>query len=64
MATKAWLEGHMFDLEDLAALLPSGDVRMVKEGDRFYLTAAELTVRHLARPSTRPLKSCLPGPMA
>jgi hypothetical protein len=42
MTTKAWLKGHAFDLEDLAALLPTGDMRVLKEDDRFYLTAAEL----------------------
>lgn len=42
MTMKAWLEGHEFDLEDLARLLPTGDVRVIKEGNGFYLTAAEL----------------------
>jgi hypothetical protein len=42
MTMKAWLEGHEFDLEDLARLLPTDDVRVIKEGDGFYLTAAEL----------------------
>jgi hypothetical protein len=42
MTMKAWLEGHEFDLEDLARLLPTGDVRVIKEDNGFYLTAAEL----------------------
>jgi len=39
---KAWLEGHTLDLEDLASLLPSSDVRVVREGDGFHLSAAEM----------------------
>jgi hypothetical protein len=39
---KAWLEGHTFDLEDLATLLPSGDVRVIRQGDGFYMSAEEL----------------------
>jgi hypothetical protein len=42
MTIKAWLEGDLFDLQDLADLLPSGDVRVVREGDAFYLTAPEI----------------------
>ena len=42
MTVKAWLDGHQFDLEDLAYLLPTGDVRVIKEGDRYYLSAPEL----------------------
>jgi hypothetical protein len=42
MATKAWLEGHPVDLAAVAALLPEGDVRVVRDADnegRYYLTA-------------------------
>jgi hypothetical protein len=39
MTKKVWLDGHPFDLEDLADLLESGDTRVVREGDRFYLTS-------------------------
>lgn len=39
---QAWLTGHVFDLQDLADLLPSGDVRVIRSGDEFYLTATEL----------------------
>jgi hypothetical protein len=42
MTMKAWLEGHTFDLEDLATLLPTGDVRVIREGDGFYMNAEEL----------------------
>lgn len=42
MTMKAWLVGHEFDLEDLTDLLPAGDVRVVKEGDRYYLTSSEI----------------------
>jgi hypothetical protein len=35
VAVKAWLEGHEFDLEDLATLLPTGDTRVIKEGDGY-----------------------------
>ena len=39
---KAWLEGHPSDLSVLARLLAVGDVRVVREGDRYYLTAPEI----------------------
>jgi hypothetical protein len=39
VTVKAWLEGHQFDLQDLAELLSSGDVRVVREDDRYYLTS-------------------------
>jgi len=42
VTVKAWLDGHQFDLEDLVYLLPTGDVRVIKEGDRYYLSAPEL----------------------
>ena len=44
MTMKAWLTGHEFDLQDLVDLLPSGDVRVVREDDDddFYLTSPEI----------------------
>lgn len=44
MTVKAWLEGHQFDLEDLAQLLATGDVRVVQDTDEdgYYLTAPEI----------------------
>jgi hypothetical protein len=44
MTTKAWLEGHQFDLEDLAQLLGTGDVRVVHDADEnaFYPTGPEV----------------------
>lgn len=42
VVVKAWLAGDNFDLQDLADLLPSGEVRVIREGDRFYLAASEL----------------------
>ena len=46
VTTKAWLEGHLFDLAALADLLAVGDVRVVRDdGDdenRYYLTAPEI----------------------
>jgi hypothetical protein len=45
MTTKAWLEGHPVDLAAVAALLPEGDVRVVRDADnegRYYLTAPEI----------------------
>jgi hypothetical protein len=47
VTTKAWLEGHHFDLEDLAQLLATGDVRVVHDADAsddnaYYLTAPEI----------------------
>jgi hypothetical protein len=39
---KVWLEGHPFDLQALAELLPSGDTRVVREGDQFYLTSSDI----------------------
>jgi hypothetical protein len=44
VTTKAWLEGHQFDLEDLAQLLATGDVRVVHDADEdgYYLTAPEI----------------------
>ena len=31
VTTKAWLEGHRFDLEALARLMPNGDVRVIEQ---------------------------------
>lgn len=42
MTKKVWLEGHLFDLQDLASLLASGDTRVVREGDEFYLTSFDI----------------------
>lgn len=42
MTTKAWLEGHPFDLDHLARLLPSGDIRVVRDGDRYYLASPKI----------------------
>lgn len=42
MVTKAWLAGDEHDLQYLAAMLPSGDVRIAQDGDRFCLTARQL----------------------
>ena len=42
MTVKAWLDGQQLDLQDLAELLPSGDVRVVGEDDRYYLTSPEI----------------------
>jgi hypothetical protein len=43
---KAWLDGHPFDLQDLADLLANGPVRVVRDSDsdheRYYLTAPEI----------------------
>ena len=41
---KAWLEGHQFDLQDLAELLAEGDVRIVHDDaeDAYYLAASEI----------------------
>ena len=39
---KVWLEGDAFDLEALAEHLPSGDTRVVREGDDYYLTSREI----------------------
>jgi hypothetical protein len=39
---KVWLEGHPFDLQALAELLPSGDTRVVREDDQFYLTSSDI----------------------
>lgn len=45
MSVKAWLEGHQFDLDDLVALLSTGDTRVVKDGDAYYLLSAEIDSR-------------------
>jgi hypothetical protein len=44
VTTKAWLEGHQFDLADPAELLASGDVRVEhdEDEDAYYLTAPEI----------------------
>lgn len=45
MTVKAWLKGHDFDLQDLVTLLPSGDTRVAREGDRYYVTSTEIDQR-------------------
>lgn len=42
--TKAWLEGHQYDLQDLSRLLGTGDVQVLHDAqsDAYYLTAAEI----------------------
>ena len=44
MTTKAWLEGHQFDLEDLAEQLAARDVRVVRDEteNAYYLSAPEI----------------------
>ena len=42
VTTKAWLDGDRHDLQFLTTLLPSGDVQVGQDGDRFYLAGAEL----------------------
>jgi hypothetical protein len=49
MAWKAWIDGHDYDLEDLVRLFDSGETRVVKEGDGYYL-ASSIIDDHL--PST------------
>jgi len=39
---KVWLESDQFDLEALAEHLQSGDSRVVREGDDYYLTSPEI----------------------
>jgi hypothetical protein len=39
---KAWLTGHPFDLQTLAELFVSGDTRVVKDGDDYFLTATAI----------------------
>lgn len=38
------LSGHIFDLETLHEQFPSGDPRVVRDGDRFFLESADLDV--------------------
>jgi hypothetical protein len=42
VTTKVWLEGDSHDLQYLTTLLPSGDVQVGPDGDRFYLASTEL----------------------
>lgn len=42
MSKKAWLEGHEFDLQDLAKLLPDGETRVIHEDDRYYLASSAI----------------------
>ena len=45
VAIKTWLKGDAHDLNTLTELFPSGDTRVVKEGDSYYLAAAEVDNR-------------------
>lgn len=45
MPIKAWLDGAKFDLELLASLFRTGDVRVISEDGRFHLTASALDER-------------------
>jgi hypothetical protein len=49
---KACLDGASPDLEYLATTLPSGDVHVARDGDRFYLVATERDTRQPAISST------------
>jgi hypothetical protein len=40
VTVKARLEGHEFDLQDLADLLPAGDIRVARDDAGYYLEAA------------------------
>jgi hypothetical protein len=42
---KTWLTGNANDLDTLTELFPSGGLRVVKEGDGYCLTAAEVDDR-------------------
>jgi hypothetical protein len=42
VTTKAWLVGHQFDVDHLAQLLSTGDVKVMRDGDRYYLTSPEI----------------------
>ena len=42
---KAWLDGHPCDLEELAKFLPTGDTRVVKEGDGYYFASLRIDNR-------------------
>jgi hypothetical protein len=44
VTTKAWLQGHQFDLQDLAELLVTGDVRVVHDVEEgsYYLAAPQI----------------------
>jgi hypothetical protein len=42
VSIKARLDGHEFDLQDLADWLPSGGIRVAKDSEGFYLEAAAI----------------------
>lgn len=42
MGMKVWLEGKEFDLQDLADLLPTGDTRVERNSQGFFLAAKEI----------------------
>ena len=39
---KVWLAGDKFDLRYLVTILPSGPMQVIEDGEKFYLTSAEL----------------------
>lgn len=39
VTVKAWLSGHQFDLEELARIFSTGNVKVIQEGDGYYLTS-------------------------
>lgn len=47
---RARLTGHEFDLLDLADFFPTGDPRVVKDGDTFYIESAALNPAPGGRP--------------
>jgi hypothetical protein len=42
MIMKARLNGHEFDLQDLADWLPSGDICVVRDDEGYYLSAPDI----------------------
>ncbi|MDR3664388.1 MAG: hypothetical protein ACLP75_07055 [Mycobacterium sp.] len=61
MTNKAWLEGHQFDLEDLAEQLAAGDVRVVRDEteNAYYLTSPEIDNPPEAGQFDKPAKSLI-----
>ncbi len=39
---KAWLQGDAITLQSLVRLLPEGDIRVVRDGDRYYLSSPQI----------------------
>jgi hypothetical protein len=51
MVVNAWLEGHPFDSDTPATLLPTGDTLVVRDDNGgYYLTAAEIDNRPAGTP--------------